>query len=122
MIPEANLTALPALCGHLSAALNDFEIVILGGHQYDEPNVQLYDSRTDSCSSVVVDGTFNFTNYGGSNYPIAQCGYNTVVALVRNDTDEPCFIKYEKETDAITVLQFEKETDAFIVLEDFGAA
>ena len=85
-------------------ALSDFEIVILGGLQYDEPNVQLFDSRTDSCSSVVVDGAFNFTNYGGSNYPITQSDDNMVVALVRNDSGDPCFIKYKKETDAITIL------------------
>ena len=31
VIPKANLTALPKLYKHLCVALNDFEIIILGG-------------------------------------------------------------------------------------------
>lgn len=39
VIPEVNLTALPAICGHFSIPLNEKEIVILGGYDYDEPYV-----------------------------------------------------------------------------------
>ena len=60
LIPEANLVALPELWLQFSIALNDNEILILGGHGYREPNVQLYDTRTDSCSSVAANGAFAF--------------------------------------------------------------
>ena len=39
LIPEKNLTTLPGLYHHLSVPLNDFEIVILGGHDFAKGNV-----------------------------------------------------------------------------------
>ena len=74
LIPDANLVALPKLYGHLSVALNTFEILILGGYSYCEPNVHLYDTRTDKCSSIAVNGAFKMNNKLANNYSIAQCG------------------------------------------------
>ena len=41
---------------HLTVALNGEEILILGGIRYIEKKVHIYDTRTDECSSVAVDG------------------------------------------------------------------
>ena len=49
VIPAENLEALPNLSRHISAALNDFEIIILGGNGWSEQYFQLYDTRMDTC-------------------------------------------------------------------------
>ena len=71
LIPDASLTALPALYAHMSVPLNDSEIVILGGYGQSKGNVLLYDTITDSCSSIQVQGAFEFYNDLNGNYPIA---------------------------------------------------
>ena len=101
LIPHENLVNLPKLSVPFSVSLNNEEIVILGGRPYSEQKVHIYDTRTDQCSSVAVTGSFFFYNFSRSNYPIAQCGHNKVVALVTGPLLEPYFIKFVKETRSI---------------------
>lgn len=111
LIPYRNLVDLPQLQSQFSIALNNDEILIFGGFWYREQKVQLFDTRTDSCSSVAVHGAFMFyNNKDTSNYPIAQCSHNKVVALVISQSDyKPRFIQYERQTNTISVLSMFSE-------------
>ena len=63
LIPYQNLVSLPSLDRPFSIGLNSEEILILGGANYEEHKVHLYDTRTDSCSSVAIkEGAFKFWN------------------------------------------------------------
>ena len=92
-----------------SVPLNNEEILILGGIEYSEPKVQIYDTKTDLLSSVAITGAFEFFNDpAGANYSIAQSGHNKVVALVtRLPERKPCLIQFTKETSSITILRDE---------------
>ena len=81
-IPNLNLVDLPVLREHFSVPLNNQEILILGGYEFSERKVHVYDTRTDQCSSIAVTGAFKFYNIGSANYSIAQYDHNKVVALV----------------------------------------
>ena len=60
LIPGTNLSALPAIFMHLSAPLNENEILIFGGYSYRESKVHIYDTSTDSVTSVAVKGNWHF--------------------------------------------------------------
>ena len=60
LIRGTNLTVLPAIFSHLSAPLNENEILIFGGRNYHESKVHIYDTRTDSVTSVAVEGNWSF--------------------------------------------------------------
>ena len=55
LIPETNLSALPGLCNYLSIPINSHEIIILGGSDYNANNIQLFDTQTDTVTSIEGD-------------------------------------------------------------------
>ena len=105
-IRKRNLVALPRLYSQISIALNSDEILIFGGAHYNKQKVQLFDTRSDTCTSVAVQGAFQqYVNLNPNNFPFAQSSNNKVVALVYNQTEKnKCFIQYVRETNTMTIL------------------
>jgi len=86
----------------LVTALNDSEIVIMGGTDGENclSDVLVYDIDKKECQKV-ADGVFKFTS---DNNQITLVG-DKVVALVFDEDDTPCLIEWSKGEDQVTVLQ-----------------
>ena len=112
LIPDRpNLAELPRLSQTFAVALNDYEILICGGKEYTQPNVQIYDTRSDSCTSVPVSGALELYNHSRDcNNSIVKIGHNKVVALVLTGY-KPTLIKYERETNSIIILKTFEDND-----------
>ena len=115
-ISSSSLLDLPKLSNHFTVSLNKEEILIFGGHGQTEPEVQIYDTITDSCSSVAVTSSsikpleiYNYIHDGDNS--IAKFAHNKTVALVHSESDgKPNLITYFKETSSIAILDFPKLT------------
>lgn len=107
LISESNFVHLPKLVMHFTIALNNEEILIFGGLNYEENKVHIFDTKTDKCKSIAVSGKFIFYNVYRGGLSSTQCGHNKVVALVKGYLDgcwKSCLVKYVKRTSSITIL------------------
>ena len=86
-------------------ALNDDEILILGGHGSTKESVYIFDTRTNLATTEAVSAPFQFYNRTEGNYSIAQYEENKIVALVvHRDSWKPYLIEYVKGASSITIL------------------
>ena len=90
-------------------AINEHEIVILGGQRNNRDNtiqhfgdVTIFDTRSQTCSKVIPDNSFKFT--GGDN-SVFKSSENEITALVYDEEWVSTLIEYRRDERRVRVLQ-----------------